>query len=154
MQLLLSMPVGLEWILVLVALASILTLMGFWVYTIVDVAKSNFIDEVTKIVWLLVVLLLGLLGAIIYWGAGRPGKINISQNQYQQIRRICKSPEQTNCSGLLRKHHLMNYGFFAPPIAGLLTAGFATSFIPNLFFTSCKILSPAGFTNKLSSLKI
>ncbi len=80
MQLLLSMPGGAEWILILIALVVVLTSVGFWVYTIVDVAKSKFNDDITKIVWLLVVILLGFLGSIIYWIVGRSSKVNLDQN--------------------------------------------------------------------------
>ncbi len=74
-QLLLSMPSGAEWILVLVALSIFLAFVGFWIYTIVDVAKSKFADDTTKIVWLLLVLLTGIIGAVIYWIFGRPHRI-------------------------------------------------------------------------------
>lgn len=79
MQLLLSMPGGAEWILILVVIALLLTYLSFWVYTIVDVAKSKFNDDITKIVWLLVVILLGFLGSIIYWIVGRSSKKNLDQ---------------------------------------------------------------------------
>jgi magnesium-transporting ATPase (P-type) len=74
-QLLLSMPNGTEWILVLVTISFLLAFLGFWIYTIVDVAKSNFADDTTKIVWLLVVLITGIIGAVIYWIFGRPHRI-------------------------------------------------------------------------------
>ena len=74
-QLLLSMPAGAEWIIILVGIALALAAMGFWIYTIVDVAKSKFADDTTKIIWLLVVLLSGILGSLIYWIFGRSGRI-------------------------------------------------------------------------------
>ncbi len=80
MQLLLSTPRGAEWILILVALVVVLTSVGFWIYTIVDVIKSKFVDESTKIVWLLVVILLGLLGSIIYWVLGRSNKVIVNNS--------------------------------------------------------------------------
>jgi hypothetical protein len=43
----------------------------FFGYTIVDIIKSKFQDETTKVIWLLVVILLGLLGSILYWIFGR-----------------------------------------------------------------------------------
>ena len=74
-QLLFSMPAGAEWILILLALAIALVSLGVWIYTIVDIAKSNFSDDTTKIVWLLVVVLTGILGSILYLIIGRSAKI-------------------------------------------------------------------------------
>ena len=75
-----SMPRGAEWILIIVALAFVLALIGFWIYTIVDIVKSNFQDETTKIIWLLVVILIGILGSLIYWIFGRSGKVIAEHN--------------------------------------------------------------------------
>ena len=75
-----SMPGGAEWILIIVALAFVLALIGFWIYTIVDIVKSNFQDETTKIIWLLVVILMGILGSLIYWIFGRSGKVIAEHN--------------------------------------------------------------------------
>lgn len=50
-------------------------ILGFWVYTIVDVAKSKFADDTSKIVWLLVVLLTGIIGSIVYWIFGRSSRL-------------------------------------------------------------------------------
>lgn len=80
MQFLLSMPAGAEWLLVILVLSTILVFAGFWIYSIVDVVKSKFNDESTKIVWLLVVILLGFLGSIIYWVLGRSSKVNTHDN--------------------------------------------------------------------------
>lgn len=74
--LLLSMPGGSEWLLVLIVLAFLI----FWIFTIVDVAKSKFSDDTTKIIWLLVIILLGLLGAVIYWIFGRSNRVIVNQN--------------------------------------------------------------------------
>ena len=75
-----SMPGGAEWILIIVALAFVLSLIGFWIYTIVDIVKSNFQDETTKIIWLLVVVLIGILGSLIYWIFGRSGRVIVNEN--------------------------------------------------------------------------
>ena len=77
---LLSMPGGAEWILIIVALALVLAIIGFWIYTIVDIVKSKFQDETTKIIWLLVVVLLGILGSLIYLIFGRSGRVIAEQN--------------------------------------------------------------------------
>ncbi len=74
-QLLLSMPGGAEWILILLVLAMGLGFLGFWIYTIVDIAKSKFVDDTSKIVWLLVVVLTGILGSLIYWIFGRSSRV-------------------------------------------------------------------------------
>lgn len=66
-----SMPAGLEWLVLLFGLASII----FWIVAIIDVVRSKFQDETTKIIWLLVVILIGFLGAIIYWIFGRSGRV-------------------------------------------------------------------------------
>ena len=39
----------------------------FWIFMIVDVAKRNFKKENDKILWILVVVLAGLIGALIYY---------------------------------------------------------------------------------------
>ena len=75
-----SMPGGAEWILIIVALALLLASIGFWIYTIVDIVKSNFQDETTKIIWLLVVVLIGILGSLIYWIFGRSGRVMAEHN--------------------------------------------------------------------------
>ncbi len=43
----------------------------FWIIEIVDVARRQFTDSTTKLVWLLVVILLHFLGSIIYYFAGK-----------------------------------------------------------------------------------
>ena len=75
-----SMPGGAEWILIIVALALVLASIVFWIYTIVDIVKSNFQDETTKIIWLLVVVLIGILGSLIYWIFGRSGRVIAEHN--------------------------------------------------------------------------
>ena len=75
-----SMPGGAEWILIIVALVLVLASIGFWIYTIVDIVKSNFQDETTKIIWLLVVVLIGILGSLIYWIFGRSGRVIAEHN--------------------------------------------------------------------------
>ncbi len=43
----------------------------FWIVEIVDVARRQFTDQTTKLIWLAVIILLHLLGAIIYYFAGK-----------------------------------------------------------------------------------
>lgn len=74
-ELLLSMPAGTEWIPVLVMLAVAMAALIFWIYSIVDIVQSKFSDDITKIIWLLVVLLTGIIGSFIYWVFGRSTKL-------------------------------------------------------------------------------
>ena len=41
--------------------------LGFWIFMIVDVAKRNFKQENDKILWLLVVILAGAIGGLVYY---------------------------------------------------------------------------------------
>ena len=74
-QLLFSMPGGAEWIFILLAFAVAMASLGLWIYTIVDIVRNTFSDDTTKIVWLLVVVLTGILGSILYLIFGRSGRI-------------------------------------------------------------------------------
>jgi hypothetical protein len=65
-----SVPAGSELI--------ILAIFAIWIAAIIDVARSRFDSSSTKIVWLLVVIFLGVLGAIIYYFAGRQSRIKAS----------------------------------------------------------------------------
>lgn len=40
---------------------------AFWIWMIVDVAKRTFRNSVEKVVWIVVVVLLGWLGALVYF---------------------------------------------------------------------------------------
>lgn len=55
----------------LVMMAVMVGLMVFWVIAIIDVAKREFPGENDKLMWILVVVLAGWLGALIYWFVGR-----------------------------------------------------------------------------------
>jgi hypothetical protein len=59
---------GMLWI------ALLLAGVAFWIYAMVDVARTpeGAFRRGTKVIWVLVVALLQLLGALIYWFAGRP----------------------------------------------------------------------------------
>jgi isoprenylcysteine carboxyl methyltransferase (ICMT) family protein YpbQ len=39
----------------------------FWIYTLVDVVRSNFKDSNMKIIWVLIILFAQVLGPILYW---------------------------------------------------------------------------------------
>jgi len=51
--------------------AAMIALMVFWVIALIDVAKRDFPGQNDKLVWVLVVVLAGWLGALIYWFVGR-----------------------------------------------------------------------------------
>ena len=78
---LLSMPGGMEWVIILFVMAFVLAFVIFWIYTIVEIAKSKFSDESIKIIWLLIVILLGFIGSIIYWIFGRSNRILLNDKQ-------------------------------------------------------------------------
>lgn len=46
-----------------------------WVMALVDVIRSNFKNENEKIIWVLVILLGGIIGAVLYYAIGK-------KNQY------------------------------------------------------------------------
>lgn len=46
----------------------------FWIWTLIDVLKSEFIGS-GKIVWLLVVFFLSILGSILYVAIGRKQRV-------------------------------------------------------------------------------
>lgn len=49
-------------ILTLLAIASI----GFTIWAVIEIASKPFVNEKNKVLWLIIVLMLGLLGPIIY----------------------------------------------------------------------------------------
>ena len=70
-QLLLSIPGGGEWFIIGLGLAAFI----FWIMTVVEIATSDFSYQSSKLTWLLISILLGVLGAIIYRIAGRKYRI-------------------------------------------------------------------------------
>ncbi len=46
-----------------------------WVYALFEVLQSRFEDNATKLIWVLVVILLNVLGAILYLLIGRKQRI-------------------------------------------------------------------------------
>jgi len=56
------------WLLMMAAMVGV---MVFWVIAIIDVVKREFPGENDKLVWILVVILAGWIGALIYWFVGR-----------------------------------------------------------------------------------
>jgi len=56
---------GLMWVVVAV----------LWLVALVDILKSEFKDGLTKVIWLILVILLPFLGSILYFFIGRDQKI-------------------------------------------------------------------------------
>jgi len=52
-----------------------LGLVAFWIWAIIDVVKNEPSEGNDKIVWLLIVILLGWVGALIYLLARRPKRV-------------------------------------------------------------------------------
>ena len=46
--------------------------LAFWIWMLVDAAQNRGLDQNERMVWIVVVALLHLLGAIIYFFVGRP----------------------------------------------------------------------------------
>ncbi len=70
MHLLLSMPGGAEWILVLGGI--FLIALPFWV--IFDILKSDFKQPDKKLPWMLLVIFLPLIGSLLYYFIGENQK--------------------------------------------------------------------------------
>ncbi len=57
-----------------ISMAGMLALLIFWIWTLIDILKSDFKDSINKIVWLLVVFILNGFGALLYYFIGRKQK--------------------------------------------------------------------------------
>jgi uncharacterized integral membrane protein len=66
--LLISMPGATEWILIIL-------LVFVWIGAIINVATSDFQTPNTKVTWLLITILLGVLGGLLYWTIGRSYRV-------------------------------------------------------------------------------
>jgi len=58
-------------LLVLFVIALALSFVVFWIWMLIDAIKNPGLSSTERIVWVLVILFLHLLGAIIYFFAGR-----------------------------------------------------------------------------------
>lgn len=59
----------------IIPLVVVFGIMGFFIYVLVDILKSEFTNSVNKIIWLILVLLTGPLGIVLYFFIGRKQKI-------------------------------------------------------------------------------
>ena len=48
---------------------------GLYLYTLIDILKSEFTNSINKIIWLIAVIFLPILGIILYFFIGRKQKI-------------------------------------------------------------------------------
>jgi len=44
----------------------------FWIFALVDCVRRDFPGDNDKLMWILIMLFGGLIGALIYWVVGRP----------------------------------------------------------------------------------
>jgi len=51
--------------------AAMIALMVFWIIALIDAAKREFPGQNDKLMWILVIVLVGWIGALIYWFVGR-----------------------------------------------------------------------------------
>jgi len=61
-----AMAIGFMFFMLIIVILLVLGLI-FWIAMIIDCAKRNFKKDAEKIVWILVLIFLGVLGAIIYY---------------------------------------------------------------------------------------
>ena len=61
-----AMAIGFMFFMLIIVILLVLGLI-FWIAMIIDCAKRNFKKDSEKIVWILVLIFLGILGAVIYY---------------------------------------------------------------------------------------
>ena len=61
-----AMAIGFMFFMLIIVILLVLGLI-FWIAMIIDCAKRNFKKDAEKIVWILVLIFLGILGAVIYY---------------------------------------------------------------------------------------
>ncbi|MBC7867046.1 MAG: PLDc N-terminal domain-containing protein [Gloeobacteraceae cyanobacterium ES-bin-316] len=62
-------------IIVLVLVAAI-----FWIKMILEIATSSFANKESKIMWLLITIFLGFIGALIYFFVGRNSRTSLTDS--------------------------------------------------------------------------
>lgn len=50
---------------------------ALWVAAIIDIVRSNFVDNNQKLVWIVIVVMIPFLGTILYFALGQTGKIKV-----------------------------------------------------------------------------
>ena len=61
-----AMAIGFMFFMLIIVILLVLGLI-FWIAMIIDCTKRNFKKDSEKIVWILVLIFLGILGAVIYY---------------------------------------------------------------------------------------
>ena len=51
---------------------------GLWLWSLVDLLRSNFSDSTNKLIWVIVIVFIPVLGALLYLLIGRKQKIKLS----------------------------------------------------------------------------
>ncbi len=64
-------------------LAAGLALFVLWIWAIIDVIRSDFKDQTTKIIWIALLIFLPFLGAVIYLFVGKSTKKQNGSNEEQ-----------------------------------------------------------------------
>lgn len=59
----------------IIPLVVVFGIMGFFIYVLVDILKSEFTNSVNKIIWLIAVIFLPILGIVLYFFIGKKQKI-------------------------------------------------------------------------------
>ena len=59
----------------IIPLIVFLGIIGFFIYVLIDILKSEFTNSINKIIWLILVLFTGPLGIVLYFFIGRKQKI-------------------------------------------------------------------------------
>ncbi|MBX6379411.1 phospholipase D-like protein [Thermoflavifilum aggregans] len=62
-------PFGVLFIVLIVLFCLFLLLI--WIWTLVDILRSRFDSDTTKLIWVIVIIFLPVLGVILYWIVGR-----------------------------------------------------------------------------------
>ena len=66
-----QMGYGFGILLVGIIIFIMLAMFVFWLWTLIDCLKRTFKDNVEKLIWVLVILILPVLGSVLYYFIGR-----------------------------------------------------------------------------------
>ena len=75
LHLLLLMESAFPALFILVVFGIAIVSLVVWIVAIIEIAQSDFKGENDKIVWLLIVILVGIIGALIYYAVGRKQRL-------------------------------------------------------------------------------
>ncbi|MBS9525340.1 PLDc N-terminal domain-containing protein [Litoribacter ruber] len=48
----------------------------FWIITIVHAARANYRDEISRVVWIVIIVIFQVVGPILYWVLSKENKIS------------------------------------------------------------------------------